>query len=46
MENNAEKLRIRYPEGFKQEKALERNVENELKHYSEEDNQNPYFEQQ
>ena len=33
MENNAEKLRIRYPEGFKQEKALERNVENELKHY-------------
>lgn len=33
MEHNAEKLRIRYPVKFEQQKALERNVENELKHY-------------
>lgn len=33
MSNNADKLRIRYPEGFQQKKALERNVENELLPY-------------
>jgi len=33
MEHNAEKLRIRYPVKFEQQKALERNVKNELKHY-------------
>lgn len=33
MANNAEKLRIRYPVKFEQQKALARNVTEELKHY-------------